>query len=96
MNCPVDTWADKARDYIGRGHLGREQQVTQENCSATWLAVSGFIGMGLISWLSLASHSDLIVPGGTHCSAKMDSSAGDSRRSRGHMGCHLLSPFNLS
>ena len=31
---------------------------TQENCSATWLAVSGFMVMGLVSGLSLANHSD--------------------------------------
>ena len=31
---------------------------TQENCSVTWLAVSGFMVMGLVSGLSLANHSD--------------------------------------
>ena len=31
---------------------------TQENSSATWLAVSGFMVMGLVSGLSLANHSD--------------------------------------
>ena len=36
----------------------REQQGTQENSSVTWLAVLGFMVMGLVSWLSLASHSD--------------------------------------
>ena len=30
----------------------------QENCSATWLTVLGFMVMGLASRLSLASHSD--------------------------------------
>ena len=50
--------ADKARDFIGRGVLGGEQQGkgTQENCSAMWLAVSGFMVMDLLSGLSLASH----------------------------------------
>ena len=38
----------------------------QENCSDTWLAVLGFMVMGLISRFSLASHSDLVLPGGTH------------------------------
>ena len=28
----------------------------RENCSATWLTVSGFMGMGLVSKLSLANH----------------------------------------
>ena len=31
---------------------------TQENSSATWLAASGFMEMGLVSGLSLANHSD--------------------------------------
>ena len=50
----------KQREFIGKGCLGGEQQGkgTQENCSATWLAVLGFMVMGLISGLSLASHSD--------------------------------------
>ena len=30
----------------------------QENCSATWPAVSGFMVMRLVSCLSLASHSN--------------------------------------
>ena len=44
---------------MGKGCLGGEQQGkgTQEN-SATWLTVLGFMGMGLVSGLSLASHSD--------------------------------------
>ena len=39
-----DTCADKARDFIGKGYLGRKQQgkLTQENYSATWLAVLGW------------------------------------------------------
>lgn len=45
--------ADKARDSIGTGLLGGEQEGegTQENCSAVWLTVSGFMGMGLVSRL---------------------------------------------
>ena len=37
-----DTCADKAGDFIGRGHPGGEQEGkgTQENRSVTWLAVS--------------------------------------------------------
>ena len=36
-----DTCADKARDFIGKGHPGGEQQGkgAQENHSATWLPV---------------------------------------------------------
>ena len=39
---------------------GGEQQGkgTQENCSATWLTVLGFMVMGLGSMLSLDNHSD--------------------------------------
>ena len=53
-------FADKARDFIGKGHLGGEQQGkrTQENSSAVWLAVSGFMAMGLVSGWSLANHSN--------------------------------------
>ena len=55
-----ETRADKARDFIGQGHPGGEQEGkgTQENCSAAWLAVSGFMVMGLVSRWSLANHSD--------------------------------------
>ena len=31
---------------------------TQENSSVSWLAVSGFMVMGLVSVFSLANHSD--------------------------------------
>ena len=31
---------------------------TQENCSATWLSVLGFMVMGLVSRWSLANHSN--------------------------------------
>ena len=36
---------------LGKGTLGGEQQGegTQENCSAAWLAVLGFMVMGLVS-----------------------------------------------
>ena len=54
----TETWADKARDFIGKGSPGREQQGrrTQENCSVTCLAVSV---TGLLSRLTLANQSDL-------------------------------------
>ena len=49
---------------------GGEQQGkgTQENSSVTWLAVSGFMVMGLVSGSSLANHSDSVLPGGAHAS----------------------------
>ena len=55
-----DTHADKIREFIGKGHLVGEQEGkwTQENVSTMWLKVSGFMLMGLIWALSLASRSD--------------------------------------
>ena len=46
-------WADKARDFTGKGHVGGEQegQETQEDCSATWFTVSGFCGDGMSFWI---------------------------------------------
>ena len=54
-----ETCAEKARDFIGKGYSGKEQQSkgTQENCSVVWLVVSGFMVIGLLSRLSLANHS---------------------------------------
>ena len=37
---------------------------TQENCSAAWLTVLGFMVMGLVSRWSLANHSNSVFPGG--------------------------------
>ena len=49
---------DKVRDFIGKECPGREEQGkgTQKPHSATWLTVSCFMGMELVSWLSLANH----------------------------------------
>ena len=60
MSKETHTCADKARDFIGKGHPGGEQEGkgTQENSSAKWLAVLDFMVMGLVSRLSLANHSD--------------------------------------
>ena len=54
------THTDKARDFIGKGNQGRAQEGkgTQENYSATWLTVSSFMMMGLVSGLSLMDHSN--------------------------------------
>ena len=48
--------ADKARDFIGKGHLGGEQEGkrTQEDCSATWLYGDGISFQVVV----LATHSD--------------------------------------
>ena len=50
----------KQEILLGKSAQGREQdgKGTQENCSATWLTVLGFMGMGLVSGWSLANHSN--------------------------------------
>ena len=108
MNCPRRcTHADKAKDFIGKGRLGGEQQGkgTRENCSATWLAVSGFMVMRLGPVLSLANHLAWPIFGPTHgpswwrvpLSAKMDSSKKDSGWLVGYiMGWRLLHPSGPS
>ena len=54
------THAAKPTDFIGKGHPGGEKEAkgTQEDCSAKWLTVSGFMVMGLVSRLCLSNHSD--------------------------------------
>ena len=46
---PGDTQAGKARDFIGKGRPGGEQQGkgTQENRSFTWLCSLGLYGAGI-------------------------------------------------
>ena len=107
MNCLRHTRTDKAKDLIGKGRLGGEQQGKgpRENCSATWLTVSGLMVMELVSGLSLATHLSWPIFSLTqgpswwrsHLSAKMDSSEKDSGRLVGHiMDWHLLPPFGPS
>ena len=61
MNCPWRhmCWQSKRLSWKW-GALGGEQegQGTQEDSSATWLTVLGFMVMGLASGLSLANYSD--------------------------------------
>ena len=81
------------RETIGKGRPGREWQGIQENLSATWLAVSGFMVMGLVSGLSLANHSDsesfLVV----HALFSQD---GCQREGFWEVVGHVGSPFDLS
>ena len=56
-------WGDlcgQSRRLYWEGAPGEEQEGkrTQEECSATWFAVSGFTVLGLVSGLSLSSHSN--------------------------------------
>ena len=66
---------------------------TQENCSVTWLAVLGFMVMGLVSGLSLANHSDsesfLVV----HTLFSQD---GCQREGFWEVVGQVVSPFDLS
>ena len=51
----------KQETLLGKGPWVESSSVgfpSQENCYATWLAVSGFMVMGLVSQSSLANHSD--------------------------------------
>ena len=83
------------QETIGRRHPGGEQQGkgTQENCSAMWLTVSGFMVMGLASGLSLASCSDsesfLVV----HALFSQD---GCQREGFWKVAGHVVSLFDLS
>ena len=83
------------QEILWEGHPGGEQegQGTQGNCSATWLAVSGFMVMGLVSGLSLNNHSDseyfLVV----HSLFSQD---GCQREGFWEVVGHMVSPFDLS
>ena len=73
--------AREARDFIGKGHLGGEQEGkgTQENSSASWLTVLDFMVIGLVAgglWLIILIQS--LSWWHTHRSAKMDASERDS------------------
>ena len=64
--------AIQVRAFIGKGCWGggQEGEVNGENCSATWLTVSDFIVIGLVS--GLASHSELGSFLGAHASFSWD------------------------
>ena len=80
----------QAREFIGKGRLGGEHSNKgTQNCSATWLSVSGFMVMGLVSGWSLANHSNSECF--HHRSAKMDASERDSGKRTDTR--HLLSTF---
>ena len=57
----------KQEILLGKGtRVESSRKGTQENCSAAWLAVSGFMVMGLVFEWSLANHSNSVFPGGAH------------------------------
>ena len=86
-------WEKQNEILLGKGHPGGEQEGkgTQENFSAIWLTVLGFMVMRLVSGLS---HHLIQNPSWwrMHCSAKMDTSEKDSGRWL-DTWCHL---FDLS
>ena len=89
----------KQETLLGWGTQVESRRVREprKDCSATWLAVSGFMVMGLVSPLSLASHSDsgsfLVVS----ASLSQDGfQRGGFWEVGGHTDWHLLSPFDLS
>ena len=66
---------------------------SQENCSAAWLSVLGFMVMGLVSELSLANHSDSrVLPG----AARLVQPNECQREGFWEVGGHVVSPFDLS
>ena len=85
----------KQEILLGKGQPGREQwhKGSQEDCSATWLSVSGFMVMGLVSLLSLANHSDsesfLVAD-------TSNSQDGCQREGFWEVVRHVVSPFDLS
>ena len=85
------------QETVGKRHLGGDQQGkgTQENCSAMWLAVSGFMVMGLVSGLSLANHCDSGAVLMVRATLSQD---GFWREGFWEVGrtCGLKSPFDLS
>ena len=99
MNCLRKHTCWQSKTLYWEGAPRQWGEGTQENCSAAWLAASGCMVMGLVSWWSLASH--LVWPifsltqgpswWHSHLSAKMDSHKKDARRLVEHiMGWCLL------
>lgn len=50
------------KTLLGRGTWAESSRV-RENCSATWFIVSCFMGMGLVSGVSLANHLAWLILG---------------------------------
>ena len=74
-------WQSKRPYWEGAPGGEREGKGAQENCSAAWLTVSGFMAMGFVSRSSLANHSDSgPFPVGSMSLSHDGSSEGDSGR----------------
>ena len=84
----------KQKTSFARGT--QEGKGNQENCSAMWLAVLGFMVMRLVSRLSLANRSD---SGGSGCFLvvyTLISQDGCQREGFWEVGRHVVSHFDLS
>ena len=85
----------KQEIFLGKGTRVESSRVkgTQENSSVSWLAVSGFMVMGLVSGLSLANQSDseffLVV----HALFSQD---GCQKEGFWEVGRQVMSPFDRS
>ena len=89
-----DTQADKAKNFIGKRRLDREQvKGNQEVCFAMGLAVLGFMVMGLVSGLHLANYSDLGSFPVAHALLCQD---GCQQEGFWEVLGHVTSPFDLS
>ena len=66
---------------------------TQENCSAIWLAMSGFMVMGLVSGWSLTNHSNSESFLVAHALLSQD---GCWQEEFWKVDRHAVSPFDLS
>jgi len=90
-----DTHADKQGTLLGRGAWWESRgKESQETCSATWLAVSGFMVTWLLSELSLANHFD---PGSFLLMSTLLSQSGVQHEGFWEVGrtCGLMSPHPL-
>ena len=82
----------KQETLLGRGTPVESNRVRDPRRTVLPYSL-GFMVMGLVSGLSLASHSDSGPSWWlTHCSVKMDASKKDSGRLVGH----VVSPFDIS
>ena len=73
MNCLRRRVPSKQETLLGRAAWVEGRRVREtENCSATWFTVSGFMVIGLVSGLSLASHSEWGCFLGAHTSLSQD------------------------
>ena len=83
----------KQEILLGKGTRVENSKGTQENCSASWLAVSGFMAMGLVSGWSLANHSNSEYFLVAHASLNHDGCQLEGFR---EVDGHVVSPFDFS